>query len=269
MNFKNWLPLLCSLSLIVAPMTGCKPASRENEDTSSAVSASETADESAVDSAGDAEETPGAVQSTWDTVSTTTVDGLTIVTDGIASGASVTVDASTAAWVWSADRSVDGWNWVRTNAGSATEWAADTAGDAWAVTESAAGDLSLWVQVTTADGVGWLKTEVPAAWKVVKDEAGEVWVWIDDHKVEVGVVAAVTAVVVTGLIVAPEAVGPAVVKGASLGAAKETSDFMIDLWEDRENVDVSGRLNDVSQATFMSIGQSVLTQCGSQVLAGQ
>lgn len=261
MNRNFWLPLICSFSLILAPITGCQPS--DEGDQSSTVSSSAESDHA------DASDAGTMLESTWQAVETTTRDGFTIVTDGISAGTAATMDYSNAAWVWSADRSADGWAWIRENVDDATEWAVDTAGRTWAITESTTGDFSLWVQVSAADGVGWVRTNVPAAWEVVKDEAGHAWVWIGEHKVEVGVCAAVVTVVVAGLIVAPEAVAPAVVRGASVGAAKETTVFMKEVWENREDsTDMARRLNGVSRSTFMSIGQAVLVQCGAEVLAG-
>lgn len=266
MNWKSILPLMCSLSLIMAPMIGCQPAAEQEQTATAVTVAEESAVEQTTPAAGDG----AAEASTWDSVQTTTLDGLTIVASGISAGTDVAIDCSTAAWVWSADQSADGWQWIRRNAGDATEWASDRLHETWAITESAAGEFSLWVQVQAADGIGWVRTEVPAAWQVVKDEAGNAWIWVGEHKVEVGVFAAVVTVVVAGLIVAPEAVGPAVVKGASVGAAKETAVFVADLWEHRrKDQNVAQRLNDVSRSTFMSIGQAVLLQCGSEVLAAQ
>ena len=181
-------------------------------------------------------------------------------------GARATMDTTKAAWVWSADQSADGWEWIVENTGEATEWAKDTARESWAVTKEKSGEVSLWVQVTAHDGVAWAKTSLPKAWKVSKDAAGTAWVWVGEHKVEMAVAAAIVAVVVAGLIVAPEGVGPAVVKGAVSGSAAHSVQFLAAAWRDRDNLGEKEALEGVSRDVFMAIGKSVITSCGSEIL---
>lgn len=202
----------------------------------------------------------------WQYITESTSSGLTIVSQKCSTGSQFAMDSTKAAWVWSADTTADGWGWIVDNAGDATEWASDSIGSTWTVTKNATGEFSLWVKVTAADGIAWTKTAIPASWNIVKDSAGEAWVWIGEHKVEVAVAAGVIAVVVAGLIVAPEAVGAAVVRGSVAGVSAEGTRFLTALWKDRGKAANADALKAVPKAMFLSIGQSVLKQCGAQAI---
>ena len=85
-------------------------------------------------------------------------------------------------------------------------------------------------------------------------------------EVEIAVAAAVVTVVVAGLIIAPEGVAPAVVKGAVAGTASEATAFLNAVWN-QKNSSAEGRsLNDMSKDMFLSIGRSVVSQCGAQAV---
>jgi len=252
MNRQRFLNLLLSLSLILSPLTGCEKSSNSN-------------DEKQILTLNEKISSPA--DSVWVTAATTTQNGLTIVSRAVSSSTAAVKDASQAIWLWSTAQGADGWEWIRENAGEATVWAGDTVGDAWAVTESAAGNMSLWVQVETETGIGWARTALPSAWEIVKDEANVAWVWINEHKIEVAMVAAVAAIVIAALILTPETAGPAIVKGAAVGGGKETLTFLQEAWKE-QSPDARSRLRGVSEATFLSIGQAVLIQCGQEVLAG-
>ena len=93
------------------------------------------------------------------------------------------------------------------------------------------------------------------------------WVWINEHKMEVAMVATVSAIVIAALILTPETARPAIVKGATVGGGKETLTFLQEMWKG-QSPDARSRLRGVSEATFLSIGEAVLIQCGQEVLAG-
>ncbi len=206
------------------------------------------------------------IDGAWKYVSETTSSGLTIVSEKCSAGTTMVLDAGQTAWIWSADVTSDGWQWIADNAGDATEWASCTIGNTWTVTKAKSGEFSLWVQVKAANGVAWARTAIPESWRVVKDAAGVAWVWIDEHKVEIAVAAAVVTVVVAGLIIAPEGVAPAVVKGAVAGTASEATAFLNAVWN-QKNSSAEGRsLNDMSKDMFLSIGRSVVSQCGAQAV---
>lgn len=206
------------------------------------------------------------LQEAWHTITESTETGLTIVSEKCEAGSEMVVDATRAAYIWSSDKTANGWEWIVENAGDATEWAKDSATESWAVTRAKTGEFSLWVQVEAENGVAWARTALPEAWKVTKDATGEAVVWIDEHKVEVAVAAAVVAVIVGGLIVAPEGVAPAIVKGAVAGSVAETAKFLTAVWKNRGKTEHGKTLGDVTHDLFMSIGKSVVSQCGSQVL---
>lgn len=247
-------------ALVWAPVAGC--TSSESED--SAVDASAVSDVDADDSL-TGQVSKGMTQA-WTTISKTTESGLLVISEKCATGSQMALDASEAAWIWSSEASADGWNWIAENAGGATAWARDSAGQAWTVTKTSSDEFSLWVRVKTEEGVAWAKTALPAAWTVTKDATGRAFVWIDEHKVEVAVAAAVVAVVVAGLIVAPAGVAPAVVKGAVAGTSAETARFLTDLYQGRSSTEHGPTLQDVSHDLFLSIGKSVIGQCGAQAI---
>ena len=259
------LQTLLSAALIFTPIIGC--SSDESDSGNSGESNGENVGADDHGSMSDlADSASEAIGETWDIITEKTTSGLTIVGQKVSSGAQSTMDATKAAWVWSADQSADGWNWIVENTGDATEWAGDTAAESWAITKQTSGEMSLWVQVKAHDGVAWAKTSLPKAWKVTKDAAGNAWVWVGEHKVEMAIAAAVVAVVVAGLIVAPEGVGPAVVRGAVSGSAAHGVRFLAAAWKNRDNVQEGQNLGDASRDVFMAIGKSVLTSCGSEIL---
>lgn len=247
-------------ALLFAPLVGCTPPEPEAESETDGIAPVDPTARSATAPFADS------VSGTWQTISDTTGSGLTIISEKCALGSRMALDATKAAWIWSSDTSADGWNWIAANAGGATQWARDSANQAWAVTRTSADEFSLWVRVKTDDGVAWARTALPAAWKMTKNAAGVAVVWIDEHKVEVAVAAAVVAVVVAGLIVAPEGVAPAVVKGAVAGTSAETARFLTDLWKHRGDSPQAPALQDVSHDLFLSIGKSVIGQCGAQAI---
>lgn len=243
--------LTLSFALVFGPVAGC---SRSTEPDSIAVAPA--ADTQSADS-----ET-----GVWEYITETTSDGLTIVSEKCAAGSDIVLDATRTAWIWSADQAADGWAWIADNAGDATAWASDTASQTWTVTRQKTGEFHLWVQTKTRNGIAWTRTAIPAAWKIARDGAGQAWVWIDEHKVEITVAAAVISVVAAGLIVAPEAVGPAVVRGAVSGVSRHATAFLAALWLQTRERDDLEELAGVSKELFMSIGQSVLSSCGLQML---
>lgn len=271
---SKWICLTLSYCLLFSPIAGC---SRNTDDAAGTGGKTKNHDpEALVEQTGNshagAEEptftdSAGAMlESTWEVITETTESGLTIVSEKCAAGSEMVVDASRAAWIWSTDKTAKGWEWIVANAGEATEWAKDTASNTWTVMKDKSGEFSLWVRVEAEHGIAWARTTIPAAWKVTKDTAGRAIVWIDEHKVELAVAAAVVTVVVAGLIVVPEGVAPAVVKGAVAGTMAETTRFLTAVWNGRNSTDQKQALQDVSHDMFMSIGKSVLSQCGSQVL---
>lgn len=269
------LPLALSWCLMFGPVLGC----------------ADTQTPSQTDASADANtgiQTPGASQESveitpaveptltesasatleeaWHTITESTESGLTIVSEKCAVGSEMVVDSTKAAWIWSGDKTADGWDWIVKNAGDATEWAKDTATESWTITRNKSGEFSLWVQVEAKNGIAWARTSLPAAWKVTKDAAGKAVVWIDEHKVEVAVAAAVVAVIVAGLIVVPEGVAPAVLKGAVAGTMAETTKFLNAVWNGRQDTNYAKDLQTVTHDMFMSIGKSVVSQCGAQAL---
>ncbi|MFY9256851.1 MAG: hypothetical protein WAO83_25590 [Fuerstiella sp.] len=253
---RNTICLLC-FSLLFTPILGCG-----NSKTDDATAKSETAVASETENSS----TFSTLDGTWQYVSETTSSGLTIVSEKFHSGTTMVLNAGQTAWIWSADTTTDGWQWISANAGDATEWASSSIGNTWTVTQEKSGEFSLWVQVKAANGIAWARTAIPASWRVVKDAAGVAWVWIDEHKVEIAVAAAVITVVAAGLIIAPEGVGPAVVKGAVAGTASEATAFLTAVWNQKESSEEGRSLNSISHDMFLSIGKSVLTQCGAQAL---
>ncbi|GEM_PF-2294691 len=65
---------------------------------------------------------------------------------------------------------------------------------------------------------------------------------------------------------APEGVAPAVVKGAIAGTAAEATTFLVAIWNERDATAENRALQDVSKDMFLSIGRSVISQCGAQGL---
>ena len=257
----SWpVSLTLAYCLLFAPILGCGDSQPTDSSSSTAASDSENEPMSLTDSA------LQGLSNTWTFITETTESGLTIVSEKCAAGTKMVLNAGNTAWIWTADTTADGWNWIVENAGDATEWAADKVSRTWAVTRQKTGEFSLWVKVKAKNGIAWAKTALPAAWKVTKDTAGKAWVWIGEHKVEIAVAAAVVTVVVAGLIIAPEAVAPSVVRGAVAGTSAQATQFLMALWNDRENSEHKAALGDVSHDMFMSIGKSVLSQCGTQIL---
>ena len=259
---KPWVTLVLISSLLPGSIPGCS----DTTDTA----ASPASDSMKTELTSEASP-PGEPASSLDTACTflseTTGSGLTLVSEQCTAGATMVMDATNTVWVYSSDATADGWDWITSNANGVTHWVSDSAGQAWSLTEKTGGEFSLWVQVNTENGAAWVRTALPAAWRVSRDAAGEVWVWIDDHKVEVAVAAAVVAVVTAGLIVAPEGVGPAIVKGAVSGTATHVTAFLTALWNDRDHPARRGDLATLTRDAFLSIGKSVIAQCGQQVVA--
>lgn len=248
-------------AMMFGPVLGCADAEGPNAGEESAVPVDSTAEvEPAVLQASHADD------GVWNYITESTSSGLTIVSEKCLAGSQFAMDSTSAVWIWTSNTTADGWGWLVDNAGDATEWASDTIGGTWTVTKSATGEFSLWVQVTAGDGLAWAKTAIPASWEIVKDSAGEAWVWIGEHKVQVAVAAAVIAVVAAGLIVAPEAVGAAVVRGSVAGISSEATSFLTRLWNGRGSSKDAGMLKAVPKKMFLSIGHSVLKQCGAQAL---
>ena len=266
-HVDRWMTISAiSYCLLFAPILGCSDSENPSKSPAEPIGTSTVLEDQNQSEKPDSEPDVSGLEEAWHTVTETTESGLTVVSEKCSVGTQMVVDASKAAWIWSSDKTVDGWGWIVDNAGDATEWTRDAAGEAWTVTQEKSGEFSLWVQVKTESGVAWARTSLPAAWNVTKDAAGNAFVWIDEHKVEVAVAAAVVAVVVAGLIVAPEGVAPAIVKGAVAGTAAETTRFLTEIWKGRDNTEHRASLQDVSHDLFMSIGKSVLTQCGAQAL---
>lgn len=250
--------------LLFAPLAGCSGNSDSADVAGEQASGGPDSDGNVA--ATDAETSfPSAA---WHWVTESTSSGLTIVSGKCKVGSEMVLDATKTAWIWSADTSADGWSWIVDNAGEATQWASDGIGQTWAITRQSTGEFSLWVQVKAENGVAWARTTLPETWKVVKDGAGDAWIWIDEHKVEVAVAVAVITVVVAALIVVPEAVAPAIVRGSVAGTASEATTFLADAWNDRHEGDQAATLKDVSKDLFLSIGRSVISQCGSQIVGG-
>ncbi|MCR9199812.1 MAG: hypothetical protein NXI04_14325 [Planctomycetaceae bacterium] len=248
------LPLTLSFAMLFAPIIGCS----RSQETETGYAATEV---------GQAQQTDSDT-GVWEYITETTSDGLTIVSEKCVAGTDMVLDATRTAWIWSSDQAADGWAWIAANAGDATAWASDTASRTWTVTKQTTGEFHLWVQTKTQNGIAWTRTAIPAAWKLARDGAGQAWVWIDEHKVELTAAAAVISVVAAGLIVAPEAVGPAVVRGAVSGVSSHAAAFLAALWLQTRDRDDLANLNGVSQELFMSIGHSVLSSCGLQMLEG-
>lgn len=241
-----------SITLLLSPILGCS-SEQTNTPMTSASSASNDAD------------TEGGV---WQYITKTTSSGLNIVSAKCLAGSNMVVDATQTAWIWSTDKAADGWTWIAENAGDATEWARDTANQTWTITKRTSGELSLWVRTTTENGIAWTRTAIPAAWKVTKDNAGKAWVWIKEHKVEITVAAAIVSAVAVGLLVAPESVGPAVVSGAVNGVSKHATSFLAALWLQVQSDENATKFEGVTEDLFMTVGKSVLSSCGTQLLQG-
>lgn len=257
--------LALAYSLLFAPLAGC---SRDTDVTTAAESSAGGEGVLVAGSQVVADEGGGAsgpLDQAWDFVARSTSSGLTVVSAEVSADVDIVFNASQAAWIWSADTTADGWGWIVANAGDATQWASDRIGNTWAVTRQAGGEFSLWVQVRAENGVAWAKTELPAAWQVTRDKAGNAWIWIDDHKVELAVAAAVIAVVVAALLIAPEGVAGAVARGVASGVSAEGSRFLAETWDNRKASEHGKTLKDVSKDLFLSLGRSVITQCGGQI----
>ena len=274
------ISLSLAWALLFAPLVGCdKSESGGNEtgelpdsiDTDRGMNVTESlpavegSDVVANASAGSAA-TESMFDEIWNCVSTTTSSGLTVVSETCSDGSQMVFDAGSTVWIYSKDRTSAGWDWISENAGNASEWASDTVAQTWAMTKQTGGEFSLWVQVRTTDGIAWAKTNLPAAWKCTKDAAGTAWVWVGEHKVEVALAAAVVTIVVAAIILAPETVGPSVARGAVTGSASHAATLLTDAWKNRNEYGEKVSLGDVSEGTFRSIGRSVLTQCGTQIL---
>lgn len=277
---NSFVGSVTSFSILLAPLCGCtsqtqEPVVETQPVVPDSVSVNETLPAGAVEgdtpapgltdrAAGVWQASKDATGTGWNVLTEKTQTGLVIVGEQLGKGKQKTLDASTTAWVWSKDRSARGWEWVTENAAGAAEWATDSASDLWKVTKQESGEFSLWVRVEVNDGVAWTRTTLPEAWKVTKDAGGEAWIWIDDHKVEVSVAAAVVTLVVGALIVAPQTVAIAVVKGAVMGTGSQAVQFLVKVWQNRKpEID----LNSITQTVFVDIGKSVLAQSGPQILA--
>ena len=250
-----------TVALLMAPIWGCSQSDPQPPSANSAITAQ------AADSAPPSDRSPTEDAGVWDYLTETTADGLTIVAENCRAGSDMVLDATQTACIWCSDQAADGWGWIAENAGDATQWATDTANQTWTITRRTSGEFSLWVQTKTENGIAWTRTAIPAAWKMVRDSAGQAWVWIDEHKVEVTVAAAVVSIVAAGLIVAPEAVGPAVVRGAVSGVSSHVAAFLAALWLQTRDGNVA-ELDNVSEELFMTVGKSVLSSCGMQMLEG-
>ena len=84
---------------------------------------------------------------------------------------------------------------------------------------------------------------------------------------EVAMEAAFAAVVIAAMILTSETTRPAIVKGAAVGGIEETLTFLQEVWM-RQCPDAQTSLRDVSDATFLIIGHTVLIQCGKAVPDG-
>ena len=200
----------------------------------------------------------------WKFVTEKTSTGLTVVGNTVEQGGRQLMDSSSAAWIWSVDRSADGWTWIQENADDSTAWARSSASELWTVTRQESGQFTLWVQVEVADGVAWARTTIPETWRITRDAAGEAWVWIGEHRVEVAIAAAVVTVVVAALVTSPQVVATAAVRGAVVGGSQASVLFLSKAWTDsRERTDVQA----FSENLFQSIGLSVLSQAGPQILS--
>jgi hypothetical protein len=109
----------------------------------------------------------------------------------------VVSEAARVGWVYSSDRAEDAWAWVSERAGDATEWATDRTSDAWALTKEKTGEMYLWTKVKVSDSapVSYVRTTLDDSWRWTKDASGKTWVWVQDHAVEVSVVAAIVAAI--------------------------------------------------------------------------
>ena len=274
MRFSH--PVFVNLTLAaicVTTLCGC-PAAQPVEQTAAPGATTGTSNSADPSTEGDStlsekatstfENAKSAAGSSWDFVAEKTGAGLTVFGRTVGNGKENVVDASTAAWVWSKDKSTDGWQWVRENAENASEWATDSANQMWTVTKMESGEFTLWVKVEAREGVAWAKTNLPKAWKVTKDKAGDAWVWVGEHKVEMTAAAAVVTIVVASLIASPEVVAVAAVKGAISGGSKASLVFLVAAWKNR---DPKMDLKSMTENLFTSIGTSVLTQSGPQILS--